>query len=60
MVRSRMREMYEKRYGYDNSFTPKAVQDAIEQAYTVKLSGLSLVLDKSATPSEPAAEVKAS
>ena len=57
-VRNRMRELYQEQYSYNESFTPKAVQDAIEQAYTAKLSGPSLVLDKSATPSEPAAEVK--
>ena len=48
-VRSRMREMYQERYSYDDSFTPKVVQDAIEQAYTANLSGPSLVLDNSAT-----------
>ena len=57
-VRHRMRAMYEDKYGYDERFIPKAVQDAIDQAYSARLAGPSLVLDKSATPSEPAAEVK--
>ena len=57
-VRHRMRAMYGDKYAYHEPFIPKAVQDAIDQAYCARLAGPSLVLDKSATPSEPAAEVK--
>ena len=53
-----MREMYQEKYSYNASFTPKAVQDEIDRAYSARLVGPSLVVDKSATPSEPAAEVK--
>ena len=54
----RMRAMYENKYAHHEPFIPKAVPEAIDQAYRARLSGPSLVLDKSATPSEPAAQVK--
>ena len=52
-----MREMYIDKYG-DKRFTPKAVQDAIEEAHRASLRGPSLIQDKVATPAEPAGNLQ--
>ena len=56
-VNRRMHERYDSKYQTD-AFIPKAVQVAVQQAHRAKLVGPSLVMDKSATPSDPPADVR--
>ena len=55
-VHDRMQRLYRDPYG-DGRFIPKLVKRATDEAHRAKLSGTSLILDKNATPSEPAANI---
>ena len=52
-VQKRMTQMYTSKYGED-AFIPAKIKEAIEQAHRARLTGTSLILDKNATPAEPA------
>ena len=55
-VRARMDQMYTSKYG-NEAFIPDKIKKAIEEAHRAKLTGTSLIVEKNATPAEPAAAV---
>ena len=56
-VRSRMNELCESKYGV-GPFVPNRIRDATALAHRARLSGPSLIQDKTATPSELASSLQ--